>query len=254
MKIIVISLSDAYERRRRMEAQLAALGLPFEFLDACDGRELLESDMGQIDLQFRRRWGLRPIVPAELACWRSHVQAIHLAAQNHDGGPTAIFEDDIIPLPALPGVLDALENYPDDFDLVNLGRRLPGRPLVAPRPLAAGRSMGRIRFSEYGAGGYVISNQAARYLTHRMRAMRLPVDMELMFFWFHRLDLYCLDAGVIDYAGEEELPSQISPARTAAASAKKGRLRRVAYRLQMGARKRLGWRRLISSAIRQIDD
>ena len=39
MKIFVISLKDAVERRQHIQSQFEGIGVPFEFLDAVDGRK-----------------------------------------------------------------------------------------------------------------------------------------------------------------------------------------------------------------------
>ena len=77
-----------------------------------------------------------------------------------------------------------------------------------------------------------------------MTHMRLPADMELMFFWIHRLNLYFLDEPVVDH--DEDVPSQLSADRMDALRGwQKPRLRRLAYRLHMGVCKRVGFRRLV---------
>ena len=247
MKAIVISLAHAQERRRRIAQRFSEAGLPFEFMDAVDAEDMTEADMAQVDTRYRRRWGLRPVASSELACWRSHVSAITRASTGPDP-MTAIFEDDAIPLPELPAVLDALEHPPVSFDLVSLARR-SRKPLVAAEPLAAGRSMGRVRYSEYCAAGYVITREAAAYLAGRMKRMRLPVDMELLFFWVHRLNLFFLDAPVVEH--DEIPPSQLATDRTVAVTGwKPPRHRRLAYLLHMAASKRIGFRNLVSGKIR----
>ena len=248
MKVVVISLPHAESRRKRIAQRFAEVNLPFEFMDAVDAKELTEADMAQIDTRYRRRWGLRPVAPAELACWRSHVAAIGRASASPDP-MTAISEDDAILRPELPTVLDALEDCPVPFDLVSLARRNPERPLIAAHPLAEGHFMGRVRYAEYGAYGYAIMREAASYLMRRMDRMRLALDMELMFFWVHRLNLYFLDVPVVEH--NDDVPSQLAADRVRAVDGwKKPRLRQTAYRLQMSARKRIGFRHLVKGEIR----
>lgn len=247
MRSLVISLPHARERRERIEQRFSEIALPFDFMDAVDAREITEADMAQVDTRYRRRWGLRPLAPAELACWRSHVCAITQASGRPEP-MTAIFEDDAILRPELPAVLDALERCTVPFDLVSLARR--GRkPLIAAQPLTAGRSMGRVRYTEYGAYGYVVTREAARHLADRMKRMRLPADMELMYFWVHRLNLYFLDDPVVDH--DEDVPSQLADDRARAGTRwQPRRFRRFAYLLQMSVCKRVGFRRLVRGSIR----
>ena len=249
MKAVVISLPRARTRRERIAQRFAELNLPFDFMDAIDSSELTEADMeAQIDTRYRRRWGLRPLTPAEHACWRSHVRAIGYASAGPDP-MTAIFEDDAVLRPELPVVLSALQDCPERFDLVSLARR-NRKTLIAAHPLAkTDRSMGRVRYTEYGAYGYVITKEAASYLASRMRQMRQPVDMELMHFLVHRLNLYFLDEPVIEH--DDDTPSHLTPGRTVVLTDwEKPRLRQAAWRLQMGLRKRVMFRHLIRGKIR----
>lgn len=226
MKSIVISLARAHERRERIAQRFAEVDLPFEFMDAVDARDLTEADMARVDTRYRRRWGLQPLAPAQVASWSSHARAIARAGDSADP-MTAMFEDDAILRPELPAVLDALENCSVPFDLVSLARRRPERPLVAAHPLAAGRSMGRVRYTEYGTYGYVVTKEAALYLTSRLTPQRLPTDMTLMFFWVHRLNLYFLDAPVVEH--DDDTPSQLAAGRArAVAGWRKRRLRLTA--------------------------
>lgn len=248
MQLIVISLPTAHDRRERISQRFAEVGLRFEFMDAVDAGRLTEQDFARIDRGYGRRWGLPPLSPTEFACWLSHVHAIRRVAAGPDP-MTAIFEDDAIPRTDLPTILSALEICPVAFDLVSLSRRNPNRQMVSAHPLAAGRSMVRVRYSEYGAEGYVITRDAAAWLVRRMTRMRVPVDVDLLFFWVHRINLWFLNVPAVDH--DVSIPSQLAMGRTAKLVGwRKPRLRRMVYRLQMGARKRIGFRRLVKGKIR----
>lgn len=243
MKAIVISLPHAHERRKRASQRFAEIGLSFEFLDAVDAGELTDADIVRMDARYRRRWGLRPLAATELACWLSHVRAIHQASIGSDE-VTAIFEDDAMPRPECTSVLTALEHCLINFDLVSLGRRNTTRAHVDVHALEAGRSLCRVRFSEYGAFGYVITKEAALRLGPRLTRMRVPIDMDLMFFWVHRLNLWFLDTPVVDH--DDDVPSYLTADRERMLVGwKPSRLRRIAYRLHMAVAKRIGFRRLV---------
>lgn len=187
-------------------------------------------------------------MPAEIACWHSHVRAIREVSAGSEP-MAAIFEDDAVLQPTPPVVLDCLQDCPVPFDLVSLARRNPERPLIFPHPLLPGHFMGRVRYTEYGAMGYVITREAARQLMTSMTRMRLPVDMELMSFWVHRLNLYFLDRPVVEH--DDDAPSQLAPDRARImAGWRKRRLRETIWRLQIGVRKRIGFRQLVRGKIR----
>ncbi len=100
----VISLPDCTGRRSAIRIRLQALGIPFEFLDAVDGRDRLPPDYeNQIDRAETKRRG-RVLADADYACALSHINAYrHIVAAAH---PHAlILEDDAIPQPALADFL-----------------------------------------------------------------------------------------------------------------------------------------------------
>lgn len=211
MRSLVISLSRALERRAAIAQRFAEVNLPFEFMDAIDARNLTETDTAEIDTTYRSRRGLRPISPGELACWLSHRAAVRTLVAGNEP-MLAIFEDDGLPLPELPDVLRALERRAGSFDVVVLGRRQPWKPLVDPIALGK-RKMGRIRYNEWGAEGYVITREAARFFLARIPKMRFPYDMDLCHAWVNRLNLFFLDQPVVHHEGDYSYIDAAGPRR-----------------------------------------
>ena len=73
MKIYVISLDRAVERRSRVESVLSARGIPFEFFSAVNGFEGLPERLQALpDDQHRIRFRSRPLTPEEKGCYASH--------------------------------------------------------------------------------------------------------------------------------------------------------------------------------------
>lgn len=71
--IFVISLPDAHERRHQISQQCTNLELPFEFIDAIDGRAGLPAEFeSEIDREKARLRCRRPLSDAEFACALSH--------------------------------------------------------------------------------------------------------------------------------------------------------------------------------------
>lgn len=94
--IWVISLADAADRRRNVEAQFAALGLPFTFLDAVDGRSGLPASCEhQVDRPGTlARYGF-PMSDGEYACALSHQLAYQKVLDERLPG-AIILEDDVL--------------------------------------------------------------------------------------------------------------------------------------------------------------
>ncbi len=125
LKITVVNLEHAMERRERVSVALGGLSLDFELFRAVDGRRLTPEQEALVDYAAFGRDGW-PIKAGALGCWLSH-RAI--PADMIDNGPEvmAVLEDDIEPAPELPAVLEALERRPDSFGIVFLHRgRAPG--------------------------------------------------------------------------------------------------------------------------------
>ena len=73
LKIFVISLPDAAERRERAARQLGELGLAFEFFDALRGEQVIEA--GYFERCDEEEWLLNtghPMSPGEVGCFASH--------------------------------------------------------------------------------------------------------------------------------------------------------------------------------------
>ena len=93
MKLFVINLERAVERRRRMEEQFASLGLEATFHPAADIRDFTQETYAMVDRETRQRLGLWPQADTEIGCWLSHYRIMQEIAEN---GPetVAVFEDD----------------------------------------------------------------------------------------------------------------------------------------------------------------
>lgn len=97
--VFVISLPDATERRASITAQLSALSIPFEFMDAIDGREKLPAEYEHlIDREGTKTNFTRAMSDGEYACALSHMSVYQRIIE--EGLPGAIvLEDDAIIAP-----------------------------------------------------------------------------------------------------------------------------------------------------------
>ncbi|MFC6687900.1 glycosyltransferase family 25 protein [Jhaorihella thermophila] len=130
----VINLAPNVERMRNSARQLEAQGLPWRRIDAVNGWELSEDEIARVyDARANARRGKYPLVPAEIGCYLSHIEAWRaIAASDQPGG--FIFEDDFAANGTLGPVLRALvEDEPRDWDMVKL---FPSTPIHASMPAA----------------------------------------------------------------------------------------------------------------------
>ena len=195
MKIVVVNLENAVERRQRVSAELEALGLSFRLFRAVDGRRLTPEQEALVDYGAFRRDGW-PVRAGALGCWLSHRALLADMVLN---GPEvmAVLEDDIEPAPELPAVLDALERAVGSFGVVFLHRGRAVRRFVPLRRLKTGHELGWLRWSHFGTQGYVITRPAARRFLEAFPRVRLDIDRALAAYWRTGLATTCVRPPVV---------------------------------------------------------
>ena len=250
MRIVLISLERATERRRRMAEEFARVGLDYEIWPAKDARTLTDEDHAFVDRAARERLGLYPIPDGSLANTLSQRAAMRDLVTN---GPEmmAVFEDDARFEPDLPAVLMELVQHAKEFDIVKLQRRNRNKPFVPTISLETGHRLGRVRFADYGSDGYVITRHAARLLLARTPRMVREIDQVLSRFWDSGLNVLYIEPPVVREDALAE--SQIQESRNSEHSVhRRARWREpaiLARRLLAGIhrdiRRRLAFRRLL---------
>ena len=253
MRIVLINLERAAHRRAEMAREFDAVGLRYEVKSAIDGRRLSPEHLAQVDWEGRRRLGLRPHDNGSIACWLTHREVMRDLVAN---GPdmTAVFEDDARFTPELPDVLKALETKPFAFDLVALYRGHPRRPFVPCVSLADGHSAGRVRYSDTGSVGYVITRPAARHFLETTPRMVLALDHALLRFWVSGLNTFYVDPPVVRHGGAHD--SEIADHRGTARAERDAThapaailWRRTVAGARRAVKKRLAFRRLLRGEI-----
>ena len=239
MKLFVVNVELATERRRRMERQFESLGLKATFCRALDARQLSEEDYARVDRESRRRLGLWPQADGSIANWISQRRVMR---EIVDGGTevAAIFEDDAGLSPVLPVVLEALESRPFSFDIVKLNRRSLSRTFIPVELLPTGHRVGRVRYHDYGNEGYVITRDAAQHFLKNTPKMMWEIDQALPRFWENGLNVYYLDPPVVFH--DERNDSQIE------------QFRRISRRKQKNADAAMVilWRRVSGALVRMV--
>jgi glycosyl transferase family 25 len=157
MQIFVINLKRATDRMRFQTAQLAALGLSFERMEAIDAdcAEL------EVDQPIWDTWE-RPMSRSERACFLSHHQIWHWIAQSNTAA--LVLEDDVLLSSAVPKMLDALEAV-TAVDYVTLETR--ARRKLLARQQADDLPLRRLYQDRSGAAAYILWPSGARKLLER---------------------------------------------------------------------------------------
>ena len=210
MKIALISLAHATERREAMEREFAAAGLSFSIRDAVNGKQMTEEQYAQVDREQRERLGLYPLPDASIANWLSQREAMRDLLEGEER-MLAIIEDDARFRPDLAQVLALLEQKPVPFDIVILHRRNFAKKFIPCHSLPTGHALGRVKFADYGSEGYVITREAARHFLQHIPRMVWDIDQSIARFWDSGLNVYYVDPPVVYNEGDDD--SQIESGR-----------------------------------------
>ena len=203
MRIIVINLARAIERKEKISAQFKNIGIECEFLGAIDGREITDKDRSLVDNEKRKRITKYPLTDNEIACWLSHKNAmLSLLASNEE--MIAIIEDDAVLSPEFANVIKNIEKSNIKFDVIDLHRKFKkGEFFVTCHKLIDRHAVGRIGRSHMGAIGYIISrNGAQKFLDYAPRFAH-AIDKEMRRYWANGLDIYGLETPIVSHNDSE---------------------------------------------------
>ena len=157
MDTLVISLTNAKERRDFQQNQLSKLGLEFEFLDATSIHDLNEATYKQHYQDWQR-----PLKTTEVACYYSHRQAWDRVIQFNK--PVLILEDDALLSKCVPELLKDFADK-ENTDLINLENR--ARKKFVSRSgehIACNSKLLRLYQDRTGAAGYILWPSGAKKL------------------------------------------------------------------------------------------
>lgn len=242
----VINLAPNTVRMKNAASQLRAQGLPFQRIDAVNGWELEASDIDEVyDMRANARRGKYPLVPAEIGCYLSHIEAWEaIAASDQPGG--FIFEDDFQASDQLAETLAKLVDDPDrDWDMVKLFTFDPQAKTHARRDLGDGVSLVVPDKVPTCLIGYGLTQAAAAHLANRAVPFFRPVDEDQKFFWETGLRVALVLPAPVVVGDQQAETGTIGNARREGAQALGGRLRQILHGLwyQLRYRALLRWHR-----------
>ena len=160
----MLSLSDCTDRREKIAKHLNELSLPFEFLNAVDGRHgLAKRHESLIDRSGAAARQSYPLADTEFGCALSHMKAYRRIV-DEDIPYAMILEDDAIPQPDLPRFVE--RRFFEASDLTSLFySQTFVRPHRATRLFDGYRSYPcELGVPVKGAAGYIVSLDAARHI------------------------------------------------------------------------------------------
>lgn len=175
-EVYVINLGRATDRLAAMTRKLDDLGLPFQRIEAVDGRAMSSEEKTAFAALRPRANGW---LPGAIGCFCSHYEAwSRIAVSSADFG--VVLEDDIHISIALPQVLMGLDAHLKLFDIVRLeGTKhrvlLNMKTKLSTLPI----TLYPVLSETWGAGAYAITKDAARQLLTEPLTGHSPVDFFL---------------------------------------------------------------------------
>lgn len=223
MRIVVINLERALERRQRMQAQLASLALDHAFFAAVDAAR------GQLDgvSRYDERRALRmlghALTPAEVGCFASHYLLWERCVR--DGEALIVMEDDLLLDPTLPAAVEALPGPLAHCGLIRLAGLTPRRwqPVLE---LGERWRLVRNLKGPRGTQCYALHPNGARALLAGAQVWIDAVDLYLDAFWLHGVPSYALLPSPVTHLPEAEAASSIGRVRWARKRSRREKLRR----------------------------
>ncbi len=182
--VFVINMEKDAHRRRAMKDRLDAIGLPFAFFDAVDGRALSLDACPVYDGARRRRYFGRDMTRGELGCLMSH-RAVYRKMLDEGLEAALVLEDDVLFEDDFPAVLRALMTTPVPWDLIRFlgSAKIYRRGCRIVAPLLGGYALARLPSTHGGAHAYLIRRAAARRLYLHTERSWVPIDTLQGYCW-----------------------------------------------------------------------
>lgn len=198
MKIYVINLERAVERKEAAIGEFERYGIEFDIHSGVDWRSLTERDVReQVEHKFqaiaKKRWNPMSIY-GMLACWLSHRNLWKRAV--YDGvDAIAVFEDDVRLADETKSALariESLEQQDFNFDIVFLYDSKRVKPMIPAHRIDSRFVLNLVKYSSMGAVGYVISRPAMKILLDDYPKMNMGIDELMHSYWLTGLKTYVL--------------------------------------------------------------
>lgn len=189
MKIFVISLPDADERRQSAQLQFDEAAIAFQFFDAIRGETAVRDCEfeGLDDASYLLNTGRQAVI-GEIGCFASHRELWKRCVKLDE--PVVIMEDDFNILPRFAGALTCANDVISDVGFLRLQTTVRAKK-VKVAPIRA-FNLERFTKAPHGLMCYCISPGVAKKFVDATRKIDAPVDVFVKNFWEHGQPLFAL--------------------------------------------------------------
>jgi glycosyl transferase, family 25 len=187
VEIVVISLPNAAERRRRIAAMFEEAGTQWRYFDAHDS--LQHPGLHYDPDECKRRFG-RALSGPETAICSSHVAVLDQYLKQGSSDYVLVLEDDVLYDTNFP--IEKFSTFCAEKGIDYI--RLFAKHYVEGVRLGYfyDRHIVRFKTSPTGAQAYLMSKRGARSFIESFRSIDQPVDLAMDSFWRTRLPIYSI--------------------------------------------------------------
>lgn len=203
MRIFVISLKNATQRREATKAQFEKANTAFEFFDAIKGDDHVADHFSGINEPLYWLHSLREPLLNEIGCYASHLAMWKKCIELDE--PILILEDDFELADEFKHSLSLIHEVTERFGFVRLEnfrlRRAPLKKLRrAAHQIATYDSSAVFYLSDVPLclTAYAIAPQAAKPLIEASRVVIAPVDKFVQKTWLHGAPIFALEPVLVN--------------------------------------------------------
>ncbi|MGB3390275.1 MAG: glycosyltransferase family 25 protein [Pseudaminobacter sp.] len=198
--VFVINLDRSPERLAKVRESAEKLGVELVRVKAVDGAQLTPEHAQKVDhASFERNHGKR-ILPAEIGCYLSHLDALRIVADSPQSH-AVIVEDDVRFSPDFPAFLADLVAL-EGWDVVKLINHRT-RGFVTHAKVNDRYRIGRCAHGPCGSSAaYVVTREGARRMLAALNPMGLPYDVALERGWAGGYELFSTDRPIVGLSPE----------------------------------------------------
>ena len=193
-KIFVINLTESTERLNAFETHYACSELPFERIEAEDGRELSAEEIAQC-YRFEDSDYYKELNAGEIGCYLSHAKVWQkIIKQQLDFA--IVLEDDAIVSEFLADAIQSLSVLDQEWDLIKLVECPIKRKAVHQSALDRFSLVTYNKVPKGTQGQAVSYSGAVKLLQQNGRAdtdtIQRPIDIDMQYWWERKLKVFGL--------------------------------------------------------------
>jgi glycosyl transferase family 25 len=192
VKVYVISVNDAHQRRENVRSQLCDAEVTWEIIDAVRSDSAVVTDLLE-KFRYSKKWH-KPLQAGEIACYLSH-RKVWQKMLDEKVERALILEDDFQLKMPVDEIIALLHEFRSDYDMVKLHGTPKGSHSVEDCDFYA-------LHQAFSVTGITVAQwvcaRALPLLMAKSEQIERPIDMDIKHHWEYPLTVYHLIPEVVE--------------------------------------------------------